>query len=95
MKHVSELRSEQTPKAWLASVSWAVVFFAAVALFYTGGDVSGRVCFLKGLLPDGSRRLAFVETVFRPVDYPYSHNKVFRAGFDRSVALFIRKQEGQ
>jgi hypothetical protein len=90
-----ESRSRHARRGWLAYLVWALVLVTTVPLLYTGGAIAARVCYLKGILPDGSARLAFAETLFAPINYPYSHSRFFRSGYDSCVAVFVPRQKAE
>ena len=93
MNPVSETPDEHPRRSWLAYLGWAFVLFTTIPFLYTGGAIAARVCYLKGVLPDGSAGLAFTETLFAPVNYPYNHNRLFRSAFDSCVAVFVPRQK--
>ncbi len=94
-KPISETPHERPRRGWLAYLGWFVVLITTIPLLYTGGAIAARVCYLKGVLSDGSLSLAITEKMFAPVNYPYNHSRVFRSGFDSCVAVLVPRQSGE
>ncbi len=94
-ERIPETPHERPRRGWLAFLGWSVVFVTTIPLLYTGGAIVARVCYLKGVLSDGSASLAITETLFAPVNYPYNHSRVFRSGFDSCVAVLVPKQNAE
>ena len=95
MTSISETPRDHPRRGWLAYFGWALALVTMVPLLYTGGAIAARVCFLKGILPDRSASLAFAETLFAPVNYPYNHSRLFRSAFDSCVAVFVPEQKAE
>jgi hypothetical protein len=59
MKTPSEASDRHPDQGWLGYLGWVVTLLVATLLIYTGGAIGARVCYLKGVLPDGSRQVLF------------------------------------
>jgi len=82
-------------KRWLALLGWGLALPSTLLLLYISGAIIARVLFLKGIIPDRSRTLTFAETVFAPINYPYSYCPTFKAAFDSCVGVFVPKQRAE
>ena len=95
MKPRIETSDSKPGRRWLALLGWALAMPAALILLYISSAIIARVLFLKGIIPDRSRTLTFAETVFAPINYPYSYSPTFKAAFDGCVGVFVPKQQAE
>jgi hypothetical protein len=79
MKPNREFCSERT----MVGLAWLLALAILMPVLYLAGAIAVRVAYIRGYLPDHSKRLEFLVVAFSPLQRVYDRCPTFRSAYER------------